>query len=320
MRKMHWLLAAGFMGAVALPSAVPAADLVRVGTPEGTSLPFNLLDVASQSGAFAKYGIEIERQDLAGSAKLHPAMASGVLDVAMGSGSDFLFIVKGVPEIAVGVFQKLPNDLVILSRPDGPAKLSDLKGTKMGVAGPGGLTLWVGMSAVRNEGFEPKAVTYAYLGGMPSIIAGLLSKNVDSVVADTGAAYRVETEGKGRVLALGGDVVHPFIAHLVFATSDMVATRPDVLRRYLKALYEAIGFEKTHEAETIRMTSGHTGYSPEVAAKVYAAETPQFTTDGRFEPAAIAATKQSLIDLGAVAAGDMLPDDKLFTEAFLPGK
>jgi len=162
---MHWLLAAGFMGAVALPSAVPAADLVRVGTPEGTSLPFNLLDVASQSGAFAKYGIEIERQDLAGSAKLHPAMASGVLDVAMGSGSDFLFIVKGVPEIAVGVFQKLPNDLVILSRPDGPAKLSDLKGTKMGVAGPGGLTLWVGMSAVRNEGFEPKAVTYAYLGG-----------------------------------------------------------------------------------------------------------------------------------------------------------
>jgi len=100
----------------------------------------------------------------------------------------------------------------------------------------------------------------------------------------------------------------------------MVATRPDVLRRYLKALYEAIGFEKTHEAETIRMTSGHTGYSPEVAAKVYAAETPQFTTDGRFEPAAIAATKQSLIDLGAVAAGDMLPDDKLFTEAFLPGK
>jgi NitT/TauT family transport system substrate-binding protein len=295
-----------------------AADLVRVGTPEGTSLPFNLLAIGTKSGSFARNGIEVERQDLAGSAKLHAAVAGGALDIAMGSGSDFLFIIKGVPEIAVGVFQKLPNDLVILTRPGGLAKLADLKGTKMGVAGPGGLTLWVGMSAVRNEGLPPSAVTYAYLGTMPSIIAALVSNNVESVVADTGAAYRVETEGKGRVLALGGDVVHPFIAHLVFATTDLAEHKPELLRRYLKALYETVAFEQTHQAETIAMTADHTGYTQAVAEKVYAAETPQFTTDGHFDPTAMAATKQSLIDLGAVAAADMLPDKSLYTEAFLP--
>ena len=319
MRARHALYLAGCLAAVLLrPTAPHAADLLRVGTPEATSLPFNLLAIGSKSGIFAKNNIEIEREDLAGSAKLHPAMAAGVLDLAMGSGSDFLFIVKGVPEIAVGVFQNLPNDLVILTRPDGLKTLADLKNTKMGVAGPGGLTIWVGMSAVRNEGLPPTAVTYAYLGAMPSIVAGLLARNVDSVVADTGAAYRVENEGKGRVLALGGDVVHPFIAHLVFATDDLVQHKPDLLRRYMKALYETVAFEKAHEAETIAMTADHTGYTPEVAAKVYAAITPQFTTDGHFEATSMAATKQSLIDLGAVKPEDMLPNSKLYTEAFLP--
>ena len=311
------LAIAGLSGLAAAPAL--AADKVTVGTPEATAFTFGIVDIGVQSGAFARNGIEVERMDFAGSAKLHPAMAAGSIDLAMGSGSDFLFIAKGVPEKAVGVFQNLPNDLTIAVRPDGPIQtLAQLKGHRMGVPGPGGLGLWIGMSASVQQGWGPTGIPFAYLGTMPTIMASLVSSNVDSAVADIGIASRAEAEGRVKVLALGGDVVHPFIAHPVFASSDMIAKRPDVLRRYLKGLYEAIAFAKTHEDDAIKMTAPRTGYSADILKKVYAAVVPQFSSDGKFDKAAYIATRQSLVDLGVVKEADMPADSVMYTEEFLP--
>ncbi len=307
--------------ATALVAATPAraADTLRVGTPEATALPFNILEVGTQAGLFARYGIVVERQDFAGSAKLHPAMSADAIDLAMGSGSDFLFIVRGVSEKAVGMYQKLPNDLSIVARVDGPVKsLADLKGKKMGVAGPGGLGLWVAMSAGRTQGWAPDDVTYAYLGTMAGITAALVSSNVDAGVLDTGAAYRTEGEGRTKVLAPGGAVVDPFIAHPVFASDALIAKNPDALKRYLKALYETLAYVKTHKAETIAMTAARSGYTPDVASRTYDAVAPQFVTDGHFEPAALAATLNSLVDLGVVAKADMPGANTMINESFLP--
>ncbi len=296
-----------------------AAEPLRVGTPEVTSLAFNLLDIAEKSGAFAKEGVSIERMDFAGSAKLHPAMAAGSIDLALGSGSDFLFLTRGVPEKAVGVYQKLPNDLVLVVRADSDIKdLAGLKGRKMGVAGPGGLTLWIGMSAALKQGWKTTDITYAYLGSIANIMAALVSKNVDVAVSDTGAAYRAEVDGRARVLAPGGAVVDPFIAHLVFASDEAIAKRPDDIRHFLKAFYAAIAFAKTHEAEAISMTAAHSGYTPEVAHKVYQMVAPQFVTDGHFDQAALAATLHSLVDLGVVPAADLPAPAKLINESLLP--
>jgi ABC-type nitrate/sulfonate/bicarbonate transport system substrate-binding protein len=306
------------LGLWAAAAPARAADTLIVGTPETTAFSMVVIDVGQQSGIFAKYGLDVQRQDFAGSAKLHPALAGGSIDLAMGSGSDFLFIAKGAPEKAVGVFQTLPNDLVIVVRGDGPASLAGLKDRQLGVAGPGGLMLWIGMSASQNEGWGPNGMKYVYLGTGATIMAALLSKNVDAAVAETGTGYRIELEGRGKVIALGGDVVHPFLAHLAFASNDLMGKRPDVLRRYLKALYETVAYTKTHEAETLRMSNAHTGYSPEIGPRVYAVVAPQFTTDGHFEKSAFAATKQALIDLGVVKPEDMPEDSKLYTEEFLP--
>ena len=312
------LAGAALAGTLALSPAC-AADKINVGTPEATAFTFAIVDIGVQSGAFARNGIEVDRLDFAGSAKLHPAMATGAVDLAMGSGSDFLFTIKGVPEKAVAVFQNLPNDLTIVVRPGGPVKtLADMKGRKMGVAGPGGLGLWIAMSASSKQGWGPNGMTYAYLGTMPTIMASLLSSNVDVAVADIGIASRAEVEGKAQVLALGGEIVNPFIAHPVLASTELMEKRPDVLRRYLKGMLEAIAFAKTHEAEAIQMTMARTGYTADILKKVYAAVAPQFSSTGRFEPAAFVATRQALVELGVVKAEDMPPDSALFTEEFLP--
>jgi len=312
-------LVAGAVFAAGAGAPAQAADTVRVGTPEATSLAFGALDVGVASGIFGKYGIAIDRQDFGGSAKMHPAIAAGTLDMGFGSGSDFMFIVRGSPEIAVGVTQKRPNDLMIATRADGPVRtLADLKDRKIGVSGPGGLTLWIGMSASMTQGWGPKGIQYVYLGSVAAIDAALLSGNIDAAVTDIGAGYRMETEGRGRVLALGGDVVDPFIAHVAFASTDMVQNHADELRRFLKGMYETIGWMTTHEAETLQMTQARTGYPPEIAHKVYAALKPEMATDGHFAPAAYAAAKRSLVELQVVKPEDLPADSKMYTEAYLP--
>ena len=316
MRLAHLALAAA-----ALLASAPAraADTVRVGTAEATSLAFGVLDVGVASGIFGKYAIAIDRQDFGGSAKMHPAIAAGTLDMGFGSGSDLMFIVRGAPEIAVGVTQQRPNDLMIATREDGPVRtLADLKDRKIGVSGPGGLTLWIAMSASMTQGWGPKGIQYVFLGPVSAIDAALLSGNIDAAVTDIGAGYRMEEDGRARVLALGGDVVNPFIAHLAFASTDMVQNHPDVLRRFLKGMYESIAWMTTHEAETLRMTQARTLYSPAIGHKVYTALKPEMATDGHFAPASYAAAKRSLVELQVVKPEDLPPDSKMYTEAFLP--
>jgi ABC-type nitrate/sulfonate/bicarbonate transport system substrate-binding protein len=212
-----------------------------------------------QSGIFAKYGLDVQRLDFAGGAKLYAAMAGGSIDMAMGGGSDLLFIARGLPMKAVAVWQTKPDDLSILTRTDGPVKsLADLQGKRMGVSGPGGLTLWIAMAASREGGWGPEGMNYVYLGVVPSIVAGLLAGNVDAVVSSTDSGLKLEADGRGKFLALGGEVTGPFLAHLVFAGQELMEKRPEVLRTYLRAWYETVAWARAHPADTIRITGAKT--------------------------------------------------------------
>ena len=82
--------------ALALSAGLSQADeKVRVGTPEATSFSFSVPDVGNAVGIFKKYGLDVERIDFAGGAKMHQAMDAGALDVISGTGSDILFLTNG---------------------------------------------------------------------------------------------------------------------------------------------------------------------------------------------------------------------------------
>ena len=74
------------MGVAAIALACSAGlsqadEKVRVGTPEATGFSFSVPDVGNAVGIFKKYGLEVERIDFAGGAKMHQAMDAGALDV-----------------------------------------------------------------------------------------------------------------------------------------------------------------------------------------------------------------------------------------------
>lgn len=293
-----------------------ADEKVRIGTPEPTGFSFSVPDVGNAVGIFKKYGLDVERIDFAGGAKMHQAMDAGALDVISGTGSDILFLTKGAPEKGVAAYA---NDLAALSlvvRADDPVKrIEDLKGKTIAVSTTGSFTSWIAKTILGQHGITPDQFTFAYLGSMNGIVAGLLTKNVDAIIGPSSRSLQLEEDGKVRILANAGKEITNFIANIVYASDTMMTQRPDTLKKFLAAYFETIRYMKAHKAETIKATQPATQLSDDIASKGYDMEMPTFFTDGHFDRKKLAAVQQSLVDLKLI--DHAVPDDTIITEKFL---
>jgi NitT/TauT family transport system substrate-binding protein len=310
----------GFAASVALAFFAVSAradDHIRAGTPEPTAFVFSPVTVGIESGIFKKYGLDVERIDFAGGAKLAQAMTAGAVDISVATGSDMLFVMKGSPERGVAAYGNDLNSLSLTVRTDDTVKtIADLKGKTVGTTTTGSFTSWIAKTIATRHGFGPDGITLAYLGTMSGIVAGLLSKNVDAIVGTTSGSLILESEGKARILVKAGDEIQDFIADILYASEPMMKERPDALRRFLAAWFDTMRFMKANKAETIRITQKVTKLPDDIAAKIYDAEMPSFFTDGHFDRQKFAAVKQALVDVGLV--DQAAPDDALITEKFLP--
>jgi NitT/TauT family transport system substrate-binding protein len=294
-----------------------AADMLRVGTPEPTAFVFAPINVAIETGAFAKHGLDVQRFDFAGGAKLHQAMAAGSLDMIVGTGSDLLFLMRGVDERAVAAYGNDLNSLSLVVRNDDTVKtIDDIKGKTVGTTTTGSFTSWIARTIAVKHGWGPDGIKLAYLGQMSGIVAGLMAKNVDAIVGTTSTSLVLEQEGRARILVKAGDEIQDFIADMIFASGPMMKEHPDEVRRFLAAWFDTMRYMKTHKAETVRITQKVTKLPDAIAGKIYDAEMPSFFTDGHFDRKKLAAVKQALIDVGVV--DKVAPDDQLITEKFLP--
>jgi NitT/TauT family transport system substrate-binding protein len=294
-----------------------AADLVRVGNPSADDFHFSMANVGVAAGIFKKYDLELQITSLAGGAKLHQAMIAGSLDLALGAGTDIGLIVKGATEKGVGVLATEPSNMVLqASTLSNIRTIAALKGKKVGVSGVGALTYWFGQQLMKHEGWGTDGLELVATGGGQANVAGFVSGNLDGAVTSLEAALKVEKAGQGRILLTFGDIVHPFIAHIIYATDDMIAQRPEILRRFLKGWYETIAFANSHKQETIAFSQPVTALPDDLASKVYDIEMPTFSTDGKFDPAGVDAVEQALVDLGQL--NEKPANKDLFTTAFLP--
>jgi NitT/TauT family transport system substrate-binding protein len=310
------------MGVAAIALACSAGlsqadEKVRVGTPEATGFSFSVPDVGNAVGIFKKYGLDVERIDFAGGAKMHQAMDAGALDAISGTGSDILFLTKGAPEKGVAAYA---NDLAALSlvinaEDSSIKKIEDLKGKTIGVSTTGSFTSWVAKTILGQHGIEPNDFKLAYLGTMNGIVAGLLTKNVDGIIGPTSRSLQLQQEGKVKVLANAGKEITNFIANIVYASDTMMSQHPETLKKFLAAYFETIRYMKAHKAETVKITQKVTRLPDDIAAQGYDLEMPTFFDDGHFDRKKLAAVQQSLVDLKLIEKA--VPDDSIITEKFL---
>ena len=268
------LLGVGFFSATALllscTTGAHADDKVRAGTPEPTAYVFSPTTVGIESGIFKKHGLDVERIDFAGGAKLHQAMTAGALDIIIGTGSDIPFVLKGAPERVVAAYANDLNSVSLVARGDDTVQtIADLKGKTVGTTTAGSFTTWVAKTIPANHGVRPDQFKLAYLGAMNGIIAGLLAKDVDAIVGTTAGSLTLEREGKARILVKAGGEIHDFIADVVYASEPLMQERPAVLRRFLVAWFDTLRFMKANKAETIRITQPWMKLPDAIASEIY---------------------------------------------------
>jgi ABC-type nitrate/sulfonate/bicarbonate transport system substrate-binding protein len=296
-----------------------AAEQIHVGKAQGTAWTFLPIDIGIAQGFFARQGLDVDSADLGGDAKVQQALAAGSIDFGLGSGPGLAFVAKGSPAIGVAAFAGAPKNISAIVLADSPIKtIADLKGKVIAVSTVGSLSDWLAEQMAIQQGWGQDGIRAVPLGAVATSIAALKAKQVDAVVLSTEMGFALQESHQGRILASMDRYAPHFITHVVFAQKSLVANKPEVVEHFLKGFFAAIAFMKSHRDATSALAERVLHQSATVVGEDYDFEIGMFNDDGRFDPQAVAALKQSFIEMGTLATKPA--DDELFTTQFVPVK
>jgi NitT/TauT family transport system substrate-binding protein len=296
-----------------------ALDKVRVGKAIAVAFTFVQPDVGTAAGLWEKYGLDPEVIAFAGDAKMQQAFAAGGIDFALGSGPSMAFAVKGSPVRAVAAYMGPPVHMGLVVGYNSPVhSASDLKGKKLAVTTVGSLTSWLVEQLSISQGWKRGDITAVALGTQPAIYAALRTGQVDGVITNTDIERGFEERKEGRNLLNAGSFVPHFITEVIFARTDLIEKRPDLVQRFVNGFFASVAFMKENRARTIDIAAQALGVDKNAAEGAYDTDMPSMLDDGQFDPSALAMVKSSFLEMQLL---DSEPsDDALLTRKFLPAR
>jgi len=214
-------------------SVASAQEKIRVGY-IGLSLSSLPLLAARELGTFSKYGVQAEVLLLTFQLSAI-ALNAGELEYVGGVGPGSVSAtLAGSPSRAVWI---VANRLIynVIAQPE-LKTLHDLRGKRIGVSGLGATTHTAFTMAVEKAGANPKDFVVVGLGPQQQQRA-LESKAIDAVMIDPPVLFLLLKKGFSKVFDVGAAVEMP-VGGLTTLTKTL-ATKPDQVRRVIKALQEA---------------------------------------------------------------------------------
>lgn len=315
----HWMLAMMAFAVLLAGSARPAAadDHIRVSNAAPASAFFAALYLGIDKGIFKKHQLDVEPIDIFGPAKSQEAMTAGSIDFELGSGSELVFVAKGVKELSIADIVGPPTLVDVVVRKDSPVKsLADLKGKTISIISAGSLTEWLAKEIARKQGWGDDGVKVQAVGSAAAQAAMLQTGQVDASIIELSSARIMQDKGEARIIASGRDIAPNFITHAIYASKAMIDDHPDVVRRFLAAWFETQAYMKSHKADGVAIIAKRLQIPEAVAAADYDTLMPDFSKDGKFSPVALKVLSASFVQMGSLPAE---PDmTKLYTEAYLP--
>jgi ABC-type nitrate/sulfonate/bicarbonate transport system substrate-binding protein len=299
--------------------AVPASaqDKIRFGKAFPGLFQFTPVDLGIEKGFFAKRGLEIEIENFFGDAKQQQAFTAGAIDMGIGGGAGMGFIAKGSPILAVAEAAGPPLGITLSVWADTPYQtVADLKGQIVTGASVGDQTEWMVRQLSILQGWGPMGFNYEPLGASEAQIAALKTHQVAAAPLDITTAVTLESEGQARIVVRFGKVITAYINHVITASNDMIAKRPDDIKKFLAGWFESVAYLKAHKDEEVTFAAQLLKRPATIVSRVYDESSPMITDNGHFDPKGLAAIRDSLVEMKIL---DTAPDmAKLYTEKFLP--
>jgi ABC-type nitrate/sulfonate/bicarbonate transport system substrate-binding protein len=275
-------------------------------------------DYGNTLGVFKRRGLDVQFP-LITQAKMVQAVIAGSVDMALGSGATIAFAAKGAPLKAVASIDGPPRLLVLVVPPNGKVRtVDDLKGSTVAISNLGSLTDWLVAKVAAMKGWAPADIRRAGVGDTPARVAAMRTGSADAAVMDIAAAYELEDKGQAKILVNFGEFIKDFDNQVIYAADACIKTKPDAVRGLVAGYFETLGYARTHRDETLAFAEQNLNVSASVAGKVYdALMVPGFfSTDGRIDPAIMAAMSQSFVSLKLLPQ----PEDLMayVDQSFLP--
>jgi len=295
-----------------------AQTKVRVGQPQAGTFQFVPLQVGIEASLFKRRGVDVEVASFAGGPRVQQAIAAGSIDIGLGSGPELALEAKGAPEIAVAAMADAPYSVLLATLTDSPIRTAaDLKGKTISISARGSLTDWLAHELSRLQGWGPDGFAIAPLGTTAAQMAALKTHQIDGMVVEANAGYRMEEDGTGRAVVQFGDLIKTFHVYVIYARKEFAAQSPDAVRAFLAGWFATVAYMQQHRAETIAILQRSAEISPALAARDFDELSGMFNRTGHFDPKALAVLARSFVEMGMLPqAPDM---QELITEQYLPG-
>jgi NitT/TauT family transport system substrate-binding protein len=236
---------------VVLFTAIAAAERVRTAIPRAT-VNYLSLPVAEVKGFFRSEGLDNETIVIPGSTAI-AALVSGNVDYSGAGGSGMRAAVRGAPIKAI-MFQTEKVTWYLIAAPD-IQKIGDLKGKRIAVGTIGDTQDALITMLVEREGLTARDITRVAMPSRntSSTLLSLKTGAFSAAVVNADESLLAEKEGM-RTLAFVGDIFpYPFQGFL--ATDQMIAERPNDIKRWLRAMVKALMFirDRPEEAADIAL-------------------------------------------------------------------
>ncbi len=294
-------------------------DTIRVGRAVSTAFAFAVLEVGVDAHIWDKLNLKLDISTFKGDADVQRAMTANQIDFGLGGGPAMGYHAKGVPGMAVAAMYGPPTDMAIVISNSGQVKtVTDLKGKKLGVTTAGSLTDWLVHALAQRQGWGPDGIDSVAMGSTEARVSALGTGQIAGSVQDIGVGYELESQGKGKVFQTFGNFVPKFLTHVIFATDDNIKNHPDTVTRFLKGWFQTVAYMRTHKAETVKSIAPVLGESEAIVGRLYDNDMSAMSSNGAWDPVAVAVVAQSLKDLGL--ADTVLDAKAMLNSQFVPVK
>jgi NitT/TauT family transport system substrate-binding protein len=224
-----------------------------------------LLPIAQKQGFLGRQGIEVEIIALRGGVQMAQALLSDSLQFAVMAGSVVVrSVLSGADLVMVAGFVNRIAYFIV-SRPE-ISNMKDLAGKKIATASIGGSVDTVLRLGLRASGIDPKSATLLASGPPSARIAALASGQMDATIVLPENLGAVEKAGLRVLKDLSEVDAHIQHTGLVVRRS-LIKENRNLVKSFLAAIVEAVGFYRGNERESIEILSRFAGTQDQRALK-----------------------------------------------------
>ena len=174
----------------------------------------------------------------------------------------------------------------------------------------------MGQELSRQLGWGSTGINLAPLGTTAAQMAALKTRQIDGMIVEVNAGFRMEEDGSGRIVVQFGERIKVFHIYVVYARKAFLEKNPDAVRAFLAGWFDSVAYMRAQRAQTIEIVRRTAEVSQGIATRDYDELMGMFNSSGKFNPKALEVLGRSFVEMGSLP---QVPDMRaLITERYLP--